>query len=347
MKRTELLNALKMVIPGIGDKNVLLEGSNSFMFDGDWIKTFNDEISVSFPFKTDVKCLIKANEFFRVLSKMDSEDVKMIMLDDGKLRMSGGKTVLKMTSLDTSSFTALVNNLSLSEVKWKNLPEKFLEALDVCSGFASKNTAFAALCGISIGDDGLTASDRTRAGFYRISMRVREPFVLKAEAAKELVKSATISQFSVEDNWVHFRDKDGVCFSVRKYKVEFPRDAVKNFMNFSDVGAEYSFPEGLAKIIDRVSELAYSTGEGNEYVALSLDNKGSLIVSGSKGFGEIEDKIAKDKDWSFPEDMKIQINPACFLSILSMGRKFYIKDGKFLLMKNGDLESVIALVSLG
>jgi DNA polymerase III sliding clamp (beta) subunit (PCNA family) len=344
MNRIDLVNALRMVMPGIGDKNVLLEGSSSFMFDGDWVKTFNDEISVSYPFKTGLKCLVKAKEFYDVLSKMESEEIKLDLLKDGKLQLSSGKTVLKMASLDISSLAALVNNLSLENIKWRPLSENFLKGLDICSQFASTDTSFSSLCGVSVDDDGLIASDRTRAGFYRLLVKTTEDFILRIGSVKDLIKFKSISQFSVGESWIHFRDEDGVCFSVRKYKVEFPRDTIKKFMDFDNAGEEYCFPEELKSSIERASVMAFSTKEGNEYVSLSLDKKGDLIVTGSKEFGEIEERIIKSKDWSFPRETTIQVNPACLLSSLSIGRKFFIKENQFLLMKNGNLESVIALI---
>jgi len=346
MNRAELMGVLKKVMSGVEDKNTLLEGANSFMFDDEWIKTFNDEISVSYPFKSGIKCLVKAQEFFRVLSRINSDEIKMILLDDGKVQMSGGKTVLKMVSSDSSSILSLVDNLALGDVKWHKLPKDFVSALSIVSGFATTNTAMTPLCGVSIARDGLAASDRMKAGFYPLEFRsLKGDLVLPIGSVKELIKFVDLEEFSVGESWVHFKAKSGLQFSVRKLNADFPRDAIKNFLNFDETDEkQYVFPSGLLESIERASVMSFATQEGSEYVELSLDAKGNMIVSGAKQYGELKDKIVKDAKWSFPEDVTLKVQPAHFAALLALGNQFYLKDNKYILMKSATFECILALI---
>jgi len=345
MKKAELLKALAMVMPGVGEKSTLLEGANSFMLDGDWVKTFNDEISVSFPFPVGVKCMVKAQEFFKIVSRIDSEDIRMVILDDGRLQLSGGKTTLKMVSSDPKGILALVDNLSLSSVDWVKLPADFKKALNVCSGFAATNSARIGLYGVSVGRDGLTASDGVKAGFYSMEIpSLESPFIIPTGSVRELLKFGDVSEFALGDSWIHFKSTEGVTFSARKVGAEFPRERIRDLINFDNAEKKvYSFPPDLVQSVLTASVMSCSTDSGVEYVDISLDKKGNLIVSGAKSFGEVKDKILPDKSWDFPEGVIFKINPANLAAMFSLGREFYIKEKKYMLMKVGDFESILAL----
>jgi len=346
MKRTELLEALRKVMPGVEEKNALLEGADSFMFDDKWVKTFNNEISASYPFDSGIKCLVKAQEFFKVVSRIESDEIKMIMLDDGKLQLSGGKTTLKMVSSDSSSILALVDNLALDGIKWVKLPANFISALRLTSSFATTDKAYSSLCGVSVARDGLAASDRFRAGFYSMEVRsLKKEIVLPIGAVTELIKFEDVDEFSVGEAWIHFKSKTGLQFSMRQVKIDFPRQAIREFCSVdpSVLGEKYSFPEKLSQSIEMASILTFSN-EGSEYIDLTLDAKDNLLVTGAKQYGEIKEKILKDDKWSFPKNVTLKINPKLLNRMLSLGRDFYLKENRYLLIKEGDFESILALV---
>ena len=140
MKRVELINTLKKVLPGVEDKSII-EGANSFFFDEKWVKTFNDSIAVSYPFETGLKCSVKAQEFFKVVSKIESEDVRMVLLEDGRLQLSAGKTVVKMASMEADTILKAVDNLSLLCLKWETLPKDFLRMVRFASKYSSSRIA--------------------------------------------------------------------------------------------------------------------------------------------------------------------------------------------------------------
>jgi DNA polymerase III sliding clamp (beta) subunit (PCNA family) len=349
LKRSLLLEALKQVMPGVEENAVVFDIANAVMFDGSWVKTFNDSISVSYPFESEIKCLVKAKELFAVINKGDSEEIRMVMLDGGKLQISGGRTTLKMTTLDRTKFISLVDNLSLSDAVWNPLPEDFCTGLRFCCSFSANNSAYAALCGVSIATDGLAASDGRKAAIYHFpkdSFCVEEEFVLPVKAVVNLVKVAGLKEYSMVGGWVHFRNEAGVCFSTRRIDTEFPREQINGYLNFSGLGVkeEYQFPAGLAKSIERASVLSFSDEVGSDYVEISLDKKGNMIVSGGKEFGEIKEKIAKG-EWSFPDGGVIKVNPKVFVDMLHLNQKFFLKNNKFLLMRTGSLDSVLALVA--
>lgn len=346
MKRLELLEALKNVMPGVEEKNTLLQGADSFMFDGKWIKTFNNEISASYPFDSGIKCLVKAQEFYKILSLIDTDEIKMTMLSDGKLQLAGGKTVLRMVSIDSSSIRELVDNLSIDSIKWNKLPKDFIKALDVTSGYATNNKAYPSLCGISLGRDGLVATDKIRAGFYSLEFRsLKKEVLLPIGAANNLVKFDDLEEFSVADSWIHFRTKKGLQFSTRKVDVEFPRQGIKNLLTFEDVDKTvYSFPVNLTNSINKASVFSFSDDSGAVYIELSVKENGNLIVSGAKQYGDVEDFYEPDGKWSFPKGVTLKIMPKMLSDLLSLGNEFYVKEERYLLARFGTFDCIISLV---
>ncbi len=344
MERLKLVDALKKVMPGIGEKETLLEGTSSFMFDNEWIKTFNDTISVSYPFKTDIKCLVKAQEFFKILSKMENDEVTMIV-EGEKLLITSGNTSLKMVITDSSNLTSLVDNLSLESSQWGKLPENFTTGLKSCTIFAATNKAYESLCSISVGKDGIISSDNFRAGWFHIDVDMEEEFILPIDAVKNLVQIENLIEYSQNTAWAQFRNKEGLYFSVRKISTDFPRDAIKGFLDFSFVkdSEEYSFPEKIKSAVERAAILSSVNSDGREYIEMLLDKKNNLIIKGSKQFGEIEDKIAPDEKWKFPKDLILKIDPRYFGDMLSIHNKFYVRDDKYILMRNGNFDSIVAL----
>ena len=351
MNRTVLIEGLKKVMPGVGEKEALIEGASSFLFEDEWIKTFNDSISVSFPLNIGVSCLVKAKELFMILNKLDSEEVKLLVLDDGKFMLSGGKTTLKMPMANLDTFeTAIVDNISLAEAEWDAIPEDFMKGLKMCSLFASTNPAMPDLGGVSIGKDGVISTDNYRAswfhGEYPDIDGLDEEIMLPIRAIKELIKINDLIEFSFGASWCHFRDKNGLCFSIRKLAVDFPREDIKEFLNFEgfDKNEEYRFPATIAKSVERASILSSLTDAGREYVEIGLDKKGNLIITGSRQYGEIKEKISPSSEWSFPKDVLLKINPGYFTDFVSVDRKFYSRENKFIMMRSGEFDVIVSLV---
>ena len=346
MKRLELLEALKNVMPGVEEKSTLMLGADSFMFEDKWIKTFNNEISASYPFDSGIKCLVKAKEFFKILSLIESDEVKMVMLDDSKLQLSGGNTILKMSSIDSSHILELVDNLSLDSIKWNKLPADFVKALNIISGFACVNKAYPSICGVSMARDGLVASDRIRGGFYSLEFRsLKNETILPIGAVFELIKLDDLEEFSIGDSWIHFKTKRGLQFSTRKFDLEFPREQIKNFLKFEDVDqTKYSFPEGLAKSIGVASVMSHLTDSGYEYIELYVDDKDQLILSGEKQNGVVKRIHKPDGKWSFPKNSKLNISPKMLADLLSLGNEFYVKEDRYLMAKIGNLDCIVSLV---
>ena len=73
IKRTDLLDHLRMVMPGVETGKSILEGADTFVFTHDGIFSYNDSISVSIPIDTGINGAVKSKEFFNLLSTIEHE----------------------------------------------------------------------------------------------------------------------------------------------------------------------------------------------------------------------------------------------------------------------------------
>ena len=78
MKRKELLKALLSVKPGVANKDII-ESMTYFYFNGTHVISYNDIVSIQHPLKTDFKTFVKADDFFKVISKVKSEELAFKM----------------------------------------------------------------------------------------------------------------------------------------------------------------------------------------------------------------------------------------------------------------------------
>ena len=88
IKKLELINILQRVKPGLAKRDVI-EQFTHFIFTGESVITYNDEICISHPLKTDFVCSAKSEEFFKAILKRSEVDGNRFYRSVGTL--GGGK----------------------------------------------------------------------------------------------------------------------------------------------------------------------------------------------------------------------------------------------------------------
>jgi len=325
LNRKDLVNALGIVMPGVDNKGLAgITGGDSFVFDGQWIKTYNDSVAVSYPFETGISCTVKADKLYQSLNKMKGDEISL-ELGDNVLTVKCGITTLSAPVFEDSNVNQkIVDNLTLEGVEWKDLPKGFIEGLKSSIFSVSSNTAYGSLCGVCFESSNILSSDNFRATWSIISEMV-DGFLLPSTSAKELLKLNGLEKYFVTDSWVHFMSDKGVIFSVRLWSNDFPVDRIKELFPTKEIGSKYIFPEELVESINRVSNLSYEDDGFNAYGgSVKLTRvKDNLIVKGEKGGFKIEDKIKIDKK-TFPAKFDVMLPYESLKDILNRTREFYL-----------------------
>ena len=342
MKKDDLVKALKIVLPGVDTKNTLLEGANTFIFEGDWIKTFNDHLSVSYPLKTDLNCAVRAEEFYAVVNRMAGPELEFIFNED-KLTVKDAVTTLVMSTLK-ENVGKYIDNLNLESVEWFPLPVDFSEGILRCLFSAATDPIYGALNSIYVGGKDILSSDNFRISWFRMAGDDVQQFLMPVGAARELIKMGAMKNYALADAWIHFTDANEVTFSCRRMLGQFPVDNIKSLFD-GDMGKKYRFPEEIAQSLDRVSVLTYTEDNKDQLDFIGIqEEKGNLIIKGERSYGYIEDKIKLPKD-SFPKGVKILVAPKFLKAILPNTKEFSLKDGQLIIFSTEKYNHLISTIS--
>jgi len=337
MKRETLLKAIEYILPGV-DKPGSPLGMDFLLFDKGWLRSFNDAVSVSFFAESpkSIQCAVKVLEFYKVLSKMEEEDVK-ISLEDKKLIIKSSKTTLRMVLMEEKQldlFKERIISLNTEELKWKKIPKGLMEGLDLCSSGTTENIVLGVMASIFFSKNQIYSTDSHRISIYTMEGEISSDFLLPVEVTKGVIKYGMDSQFiSITDSWIHFKNSSNLIISTRRGMGEYPVDKIEKVFssNFLEKKPKtYQFPKELESSLDRVDALA-GVGEDMDVGAspmISLKREGNfLIVRGEKNVGDVEDKI-EWKDKTLPEKIEIKASPDFLKKVLKITQEFQISSEK-------------------
>jgi len=330
INKKDLIDALKSVKPGVSSKEII-EHSNHFVFTGDAIRSYNDQISIYKPMKTEINGAVKANEFYELISKLNAKEID-IDVDMGQIHIKAGKTKAKI-SIEEEYSTPIIDIDKID--KWIKLPEGFLDAISFCLFSAGSDMTIPALTNINIKQDRVISSDRFRITRYVMDKKIKKAMLLPALAASSLIPYKPTS-YSVEPGWLHFTNEDDVCFSCRTTDADYP--AVDNFFDID--GEEVTLPGTLKDTIDRVKILAKTDFDQDLKIKISL-TKGTLTCKGEGKLGSVEESVrVKYKG----NPIEVFIHPGFLQDILSKLKTVTIGEKSFL-FKGDNFEHVISLVA--
>jgi hypothetical protein len=326
MKRKDLVSALKQVMPGIEMGTPLLEGSDTFLFTGHEIKSNNGRLTVSYPMETGIVGSVKAVEFLKILERMTSDDID-ITTDKDVLIVKTDKTELRMNLMDLPAMP------EISQLEFKDLPEDFIQGLNLCSISLVNNPIIGNLSGICVSDTDILSSDNQRASWFTMSQKV-DFFVIPTESVQYLLKfKEPPTQYAIEESQVYFSNKEGLIFACNRLADNYPVDKCKGLFDHEDNLGEFKLPKGLLEAIDRVKVLSFSQ-DFNNFISLKK-NKDNVIVTGEKEFGKIKDKVKIAEGESFPDEVTVNIVPEFLETVLKVSYKCQATEDQLIFeMKN-------------
>jgi hypothetical protein len=347
MKKNELLTALKAVMVGVEKSNNTF-GMDSLIFDNQWIRSFKDSISVSYPLDSNISIAVRGEELFKVLSKMDGEEIDLILQSEGKeppkLMLSNKSTHLKMNSLQPEQHKQIlerVQSLQTDNLEWYFLPKSFMEGLGLCIFSAGTDSALDVLAGVHFSGGVIVATDNYRISTYQMDEEVTNPFTIPTEAAQGFIKTnAEFTAISISPAWVHLTNKEGAIFSARLLSGEYPLakiTGVFDMMKFEDSETSFILPDGIDKALDRAEILAGSgLAELSKLTQVSIYNSGgNLVIQATRDVGEIIDTIPWEKS-PMPEGTILRMSPDFLKKVKGITKEFKLSPTKKSILFTGE-----------
>ena len=290
--RKELVKMLDDVRPALNKA----EQDSIFTFSDKSVETFNGEIAIKR--NNSIQSLkleghVLSEGLYTALSKLSTEKVD-ITKRGNELVLSAGRIRAGIPMLEDAEGSGC----DLDDLTWHDLPDGFLNSIEVCSfsvgpdsGAPAESCVYVNMSdGVSMSCDGFRATKHTYAELDGL-----DEFLLPAGPIKTILdfKPTGIS-VPYRDSWVHF-GRDQAILSVRRYSTEHAKyDDVKSLFNFDAIGS-ISMPETLPESIQRLTTFAKEEISGDDHIEILVSE--GVIKFSSRGIrGWIEEEA--DIDYS-------------------------------------------------
>ena len=317
IKKNDLLEALEIVKPALGSKDII-EQTDSFIFKDGCVVTYNDDLSISHPVTgLTFEGAIKAEQMYKMLSKMKKDEVDLevteseIVLTAGRSR-AGFALQAKIT-------------LPLEEVgqaeDWITLPTSFNAIVQKVIGAASRDMSRPVLTAVKFEQSGCTASDGFRLGvaYFDDPVELEEPVLIPATNLAVIMRYNP-TEVSVADNWIHFRNEFGTQISSRVLQESFPD--IARLLEVS--GAEIKFPQTILEILERAAVMGKRDHFLDESVVVSVaNNRINIRAESETGWFE------EDANMKFSGNpLSFSITPYLFIEVLKETLEAVVGDSR-------------------
>ena len=337
INREELLNNLTKLNVGLSSK-AIVEQTTHYLFTKDFISTYSGENCVIVPFKTGLECTIQADEFYKLISKIKQDKINL-KLNENKIQIKAKGVNSELVVSTESDLYEIIENLQIEKYKKKakQIPEDFIEAINLCSFSASKDMTNMVLTCININKDYIVSSDDLRISRYKLKNKFEDNFLLPVKSAIELVKFNPV-KYALSESWIYFFTEDDVVFCSRIVSDEYPN--VDEFFDFE--GEKITFPENIVNSIDLASVMSEADFEIDKKIKIEIDGT-TIKCKGEGDIGWVES--VTESEMNLEAKISFSINPIFFAKIANKSTKVKIsKDKALFIMDN--FEHLIALYAV-
>ena len=336
-----LLESLKNCMPGVDSGNTVLQGSDTFVFHNGRIFSYNDNISVSVPIEQSemleesVEGAVKADEFFKILSKLPNDEVNFAVSEKSWL-LKSGKAKAELTLIDFD-YESRLKGIEPSN-DWKEIKDDFIFAIGSCKMENNKSP----LSGVFVSGKEVISTDAYQLNRFTMPETDLPNFWISDNSVNELLKIKNFTSMQLQGNWVHFKTEQGVIFSIKVLnKDNYPYDKVVKLLDNCNVENAFNatFPENLFDAIDRATAFSMDMS-GHNLIRLVLSPK-NIEVSSERTSGKYEEKVAWDEGVITEEfePITIYVDSSMMSYMAQKSLKFYI------LVSSGNVPPRILFVS--
>lgn len=310
-----LVKALGKVLPSL-PKRTPLADMKQFYFSGTYVTTFNDQISIRYPFKTAFQCTVPADELYDIVSKI-SEVETNLSYENNVFTIQTDTVTSKIKVPEGSRLGEMMEkSINLDNLLWKRVPGDFLEGLSLCEFSTSRDMTHGRLTCVAINEDCIMSSDDLRISLYRMSAPTALKMVLIPVTSIRQLLNYPVTAVSHRNTWIHFRGKEGEIFSCRVLEESFPE--VKPFMVLE--GEEIELPKNSSSLIDIVLPFTQNVSEIDKKIQITLQ-KNVFILRAEREAGWIEKKVSISYDG---EPFSFSGNPIFLKQILEKSTTFVV-----------------------
>ena len=330
VNRVEMSDILSSLKPGI-NLNGVIDYADSFIFQGDSVHSYNNEIAVGHPLPEGLSLTgaVVAEPLLRFLSCVSAESVNFDTTE---------KELIVKTKNSKASFPLKIDKsfpvscIPIPEKKgWKELSCQLVDALLLVAK-SSSSVPTSILSFICIRKQLVIATDRFCLSAFMIPGL--EDMPLLPSGIVSYFQEFKPTMFSFSKDWIHFFNEKESTLSCRCGEGEFPD--VSSLLKIT--GQTILLPKDLSEVLKRAG-LFSKTEIDFEKQLISLEAKeGQLFVKGTGWTGSFEETIPMEDDSEF----SFSVHPDYIISAMELGRKMILNE-KALLLKGKNFSHLISL----
>lgn len=314
IKRTDLLQDLENVLPGVANKEII-EQTDCFIFRNKSIMAYNDIMAISHPTDLSITAAVKAKELHALLSKLSQEEIDFD-LDENKILIKE-----KSEKSENESWIAIEQEITLptDEItipdKWIKLPLDFITAIENCLFSVAKDMSLELLTNLHCANNYMESCEINRISryFFEGGYRFKKEILLPYKQAVELKKYKP-TKYNTKLGWVYFKTDDGTVLSIRTMEGEF-----KNFdFVFQLEGELFKFPQNIQDSIDRSEIFSKNQMDENDSIVQIELKKNLFQIKGESVNGGITERIKVNY---VGEPISFSIHPKYLREIVGKIRK--------------------------
>ena len=158
--------------------------------------------------------------------------------------------------------------------KWKELHEKFLEAVKMAQLCVGKDESQIIQTFVHIHPKWVEACDSYQLTRCRLPTGVDAPVLVRGTSIQHIADLG-VTEFSETETWVHFRNSTGLVISCRRHLEDYPN--LSSFLKIK--GEPLTLPKGLAEAAETADIFSSENQQEENLVKVSLQ-PGKLKVYG-------------------------------------------------------------------
>lgn len=326
MNTKELKEVLQLLFKNMKSKSII-ESYNSFIFDKNRIIVFNDNYSLEVFFESKIQVRVPAEETLKIISGINDSEITL-KVEEGNLQIKGKRVKAAITCFDWDS--SILETIE-AKSKWLGAADNFNQGIKLCLFSTSADISSAVINSISCHGNIIQSTDNYRVSRFSLSKKMKT-FLLPLTSAILLSQLKT-KEYSLDENWIHFKNVDGSIMHTRIVEGSFPDTS----QLFEIEGPIFHLPEKLHEQIDLVSTLAEGDFVTDKKIKVEI-HEGTLRCRAENETGWIESDIELDT----AESIAFIINPIFFSEVLKLSSTA-VTDGEKIVFESENFEHIMTL----
>ena len=330
VNREALLKSLKVAGIGLTGREIL-EQSNSFVFHGGEVVSFNDEVLVRAPSPLAIDAVVVAEDFLKLLARFPDEDIE-IQKRESEIVIKGKR---KSAGISCSNEFLLPYDSVPKPEGWSKITEGLLGRMQQAARTCGRDAAQYQTTCVHLTSTVVEACDNYR--FFRSEgdTGIKTDLLVPAICINSLA-GLRFTRASVGKGWLYFRTANKEEIAVRCSHEKYSND-VEVLLDMKDA-EKVSLPSNLEEMVGRAEVMNEDAHDAR--VSVAIDD-GELKITSRKDTGWYrESRRVKYKG----RPLSFDIHPQFLVEVLQRTHDVLVGNGRMKLEVPG-ITFVVALVA--